>query len=213
MGEKPGFSQAKWLFFDIGSTLTDEEAVYRARFEAMAAASGKTLEQVRSLALEHYRQNRKGDKQAAKALGIPLPPWRLELERPYPGAFPCLEALSRRYRLGDIANQLPGARERLEKWGLLPYFEVVISSAEAGVSKPDLRIFTLALERADCTPAEAVMIGDRIDNDILPAKALGLGTVWVRQGYSGLWRPKGGQEQPDMTVGSLEELTARLAGD
>ena len=30
------------------------------------------------------------------------------------------------------------------------------------------------------------MIGDRIDNDIAPAKSLGMNTVWIRQGYGGL---------------------------
>lgn len=31
------------------------------------------------------------------------------------------------------------------------------------------------------------MIGDRIDNDIVPAKALGMKTIWIRQGFDGLY--------------------------
>ena len=36
----------------------------------------------------------------------------------------------------------------------------------------------------DCLPENAVMIGDRIDNDIEPANRLGMRTIWVRQGFS-----------------------------
>ena len=58
---------------------------------------------------------------------------------------------------------------------------IVIASAEEGVSKPDRRIFEIALERSGCKPENAVMIGDRIDNDIVPAKQLGMKTIWIKQ--------------------------------
>ena len=58
----------------------------------------------------------------------------------------------------------------------------MIASAEEGVSKPDPRIFEIALGRADCKAEHAVMIGDRIDNDVVPAKKMGMKTVWIRQG-------------------------------
>ena len=35
---------------------------------------------------------------------------------------------------------------------------------------------------AGCQAENAVMIGDRLDNDIAPAKKLGMKTVWIRQG-------------------------------
>lgn len=61
----------------------------------------------------------------------------------------------------------------------------MIASAEEGISKPNPRIFEIALGRADCKAEHAVMIGDRIDNDVVPAKKMGMKTVWIRQG--GRW--------------------------
>ena len=50
---------------------------------------------------------------------------------------------------------------------------------------PDRRIFEIALERSGCKPENAVMIGDRIDNDIVPAKQLGMKTIWIK---TGIWK-------------------------
>ena len=99
-----------------------------------------------------------------------------ELDSPYPQAKPLLERLHKTYQLGVIANQSVGAQERMESYGLMRYFEFLINSAVVGFSKPDLRIFQLALEKANCQPHEAVMIGDRPDNDVYPAKRFGMRT-------------------------------------
>ena len=50
------------------------------------------------------------------------------------------------------------------------------------------------------------MIGDRIDNDIIPAKALGMGTVWVRQGFGKYWNITGDKEMADYEIDCLTEL-------
>lgn len=57
--------------------------------------------------------------------------------------------------------------------GILKYIDLVVASAEEGVAKPDLRIFEIALKRSGCPAEYAVMAGDRIDNDIVPAKKMG----------------------------------------
>ena len=108
--------------------------------------------------------------------------------------------------LGVIANQAKGLKARLGDWGVLPYFSVVASSWEAGFAKPDPALFRYALSLAACVPEEAVMIGDRLDNDIFPAKALGMKTVWLRQGFGALQTPKGPEYTPDHTIDSLTEL-------
>lgn len=101
----------------------------------------------------------------------------------YPEAKGCLERLKGKYKLGIIANQPVGTAERLRDFGILEDIDLVVSSAEEGVAKPDLRIFQLALERAGCEGRNAVMVGDRLDNDIAPAKRAEMKTVWVRQGF------------------------------
>ena len=72
--------------------------------------------------------------------------------------------------------------------------------------KPDIRIFEYALGKANCIPQEACMIGDRLDNDILPAKALGMKTVWIKQGFGALQKPLLKSEEPDYTINNLTEL-------
>ena len=135
-----------------------------------------------------------------------MAPWNSEDEYVYPEAEEVLRELSERYHIGIIANQNLGSEERLEKLGLLRYIDLVIASAEEGVAKPDLRIFQIALDRANCKPEEAVMVGDRIDNDILPANKIGMKTVWIKQGFGSYAEPKAIEEQPDYIVNSLVEI-------
>lgn len=109
-----------------------------------------------------------------------------------------------------IANQSAGTSERLEKFGIRKYIDLVIASAEEGVSKPDKRIFEIALERSNCKPENAVMIGDRIDNDIVPAKQLGMKTIWVKQGFGSLWHITDENEKADMEVNNLSDILKYL---
>ena len=139
--------------------------------------------------------------------GLPKAPWPRDAEMPYPDADRVIHTLRERgYRLGIIANQSPGSAERLARFGLRDYFEVICASAEEGVAKPDPELFRRALARAGCAPADAVMIGDRTDNDVAPAKALGMQTVLIRQGYGGYHVIHHEGEIPDLTVDSLPEL-------
>ena len=108
--------------------------------------------------------------------------WPSYLEKLYPGVPELLDKLARKYRLGIIANQKPGTEKRLAEFGIREYFEVIASSGEEGIAKPDPELFRIALRRAGCTPEETAMIGDRPDNDIIPAKGLGMCAVWVKQG-------------------------------
>ncbi len=145
------------------------------------------------------------------------------------GAEAVLRNLSTSYKLGVAANQPKICRQALETAGLLGYFSVVGISAERNLSKPDPRFFKGLLAEADCMPAEAIMIGDRIDNDIAPAKRLGMCSIWfdldpVAHGYvaksdrekvyieslsrapsRGTGHP-GEEIEPDATVTSLAQI-------
>jgi FMN phosphatase YigB (HAD superfamily) len=70
----------------------------------------------------------------------------------------------------------------------------------------DTRIFEIALERAQCKTEEAIMIGDRVDNDIIPAKALGMHTIWIKQGFGRYWNVMSESEKADQVVCSLTKL-------
>ena len=64
------------------------------------------------------------------------------------------------------------------------------------------------MAKAGCTPEQAVMIGDRIDNDIVPAKQMGMKTVWIKQGVGKYWNIQGDGEAPEYEVDSLTELVS-----
>ena len=200
----------KWLFFDVGSTLVDETKVYERRFSKIAESAGVSAEYVKEKAYEFYRQNKKGDKEILKIHNVELPQWESEYEELYPDTENVLKNLHEKYKIGVIANQNLGTADRLQNFGILKYIDLVVASAEEGVAKPDRRIFDIALERSGCPAHEAMMIGDRIDNDIFPAKNLGMKTMWIRQGFGGLWNIQSDAELPNFIADDLPEVVSIL---
>ena len=89
---------------------------------------------------------------------------------------------------------------------MLRYFDVIAASAEIGYAKPDKEIFEKAFELAGCYAEECVMVGDRLDNDIIPAKALGMKTVWVKNGLAKYQSSELGEGIADYQIDSLSEL-------
>ena len=169
-----------------------------------------TYEQINKYAMSFYKENKKGDLEVARQLGVKLPKWESQYERLYTDTKDCLKKLSRIYKIGVIANQSLGTSERLENLGVRKYLDLIIASAEEGVSKPDRRIFEIALERSRCRPENAVMIGDRIDNDIVPAKQLGMKTIWVKQGFGSLWNITDESEKADIEINNLSDILKYL---
>ncbi len=201
----------RWVFMDVGSTLVDESVGFLRRAERTVAGTDVPLEAFLRRMEALCKTDPKGYHRAVREFGLTAAPWDCGDERPYPEAEACLKRLHARYRVGVVANQVPGCEGRLRDMGLLPYIDLVVASAEEGVSKPDPRIFEIALERAGCAPREAVMVGDRLDNDIRPARALGMRTVRVRQGLGRLAEPETEAERPDHTVDGLQELAQLLS--
>lgn len=197
----------KWIFFDIGSTLVDETKCYEKRFAEAIYGTNISYEEFKNKVIAFSKQNLKGDHEAVKYYGLSLPKWHSELEMLYPQTENVLNSLKNRgYRLGIIANQAYGTKNRLQKWNILHYFDVIIASAEAGVSKPDLKIFQLALQSAKCAAQNCVMVGDRLDNDIAPAKEIGMRTVWIKQGFAKYSFPICEEEKADFIINSLTDI-------
>lgn len=113
-------------------------------------------------------------------------------------------------RLGVVANQPASARERLMRAGIGGLFDHLGLSGLTGFSKPDLRAFRAAVEALRASPAACIMVGDRIDNDIAPAKALGMATIQLRSGRHRRQRPRNAAEEPDTVVTDVPELEAAI---
>ena len=197
----------KWVFFDLGSTLIDETAADMRRIKEMISGTNITEEEYREKRLEMIRKGRNGDLSAIEYFALTKTPWHSEDEVPYPDAVPTLRELKRRgYKLGVIANQNYGTEMRLQNWNLLRFFEVIAASAELGMAKPDPAIFEWALKQADCSPQNAVMVGDRMDNDMEPANRLGMHSVRLKRGLGAYHEPQSDDEVPEYTISMLAEL-------
>ena len=204
----------QWVFFDRGSTLIDETEADRLRIREMTAGTEVTEEIYREKRLAFIRQGRPGDQAAIAFFGLTKTPWHSEAELPYPDAEPTLAALKRLgFRLGVIANQEPGTEQRLSNWGLRRYFDVVVASAEAGCAKPDPAIFRTALDQAGCSPSEAVMVGDRLDNDIAAVGRLGFHTARLLRGLGAYHEPQSPGERAEHTIRELTELIGLLQAE
>ena len=95
------------------------------------------------------------------------------------GAAELLAATRQRARVVVVSNNLlDEQQEKLRHCGLEGHVDVLVVSEEVGVSKPDRRIFDIALVRAGAHPGEAVMLGDSWANDIVGAQAAGIRSVW-----------------------------------
>ena len=197
----------KWIFFDVGSTLVDETEAYDHRVREMIAGTSITFKEFDDVRIALARQGLDGNSAAIKHFGLTKTPWHSEDEVPYSDAHSTLAALiDKGYKLGIIANQKLGTAERLESWGLRPYFEVIVASTEIGYAKPDKAIFEKAFELARCTAAESMMVGDRLDNDIIPAKSLGMKTVWIKNGLAQYQSVELGEGVADFQIHSLSEI-------
>ncbi|HEL1618996.1 TPA: HAD family hydrolase [Streptococcus suis] len=206
----------EWIFFDLGSTLLDEEAAYGFYID-------RCVKKLQSLAIEvSVDSYKKKMVEYAHRLLDPIhatwqyfapteprPLWTNEGVRLYPETIDVLEKLSQNYRLGIVANQSSSIREQLKAWGISSYFQLIILSEEVGLSKPDPTIFKLALQKANIPVDRVVYVGDRYDNDILPAKSLGMHTVRILTGF-GKYTRENGKWKSDWIVSSLKELPTLL---
>jgi putative hydrolase of the HAD superfamily len=113
-----------------------------------------------------------------------------------------------RFRFAIVSNFTANLPLILEEAGLGQAVDSVVCSALVGVRKPETAIFRLALDRLNLEAAESAMIGDSLGNDIAPAKALGMTTVWLRgdEGFNG-----GQPSSADHVVSRLADALAILS--
>jgi FMN phosphatase YigB (HAD superfamily) len=215
-----GFITAKKLFmiravfFDVGETLVDESRQWRLWADWLGvshltffAAFGAVLERG-----EHHRrvfnffapnidlEQASRDREAA---GVG---YKIELQDFYPDALPCLTSLSKRgYMVGIAGNQPESAEAALRLCGVSADF--IASSAGWGIEKPSLRFFKKIVEETSLEPNQIAYVGDRLDNDILPAIEAGLFTVFLERGPWGILHARKPESaKANLRIKSLAEL-------
>ena len=106
----------------------------------------------------------------------------MNTKRAIHGAAELLEALHGKVKLAIVSNNLLSEQvPKLREIGFEKYFDVLVTSAEAGIAKPDKRIFEIALEKLSVKPDEAVVIGDSFEKDIIGAFNAGIRSIWLNR--------------------------------
>jgi FMN phosphatase YigB (HAD superfamily) len=187
------------VFFDVGETLVDETRMWGERADAARVPRFTFFGVLGGLAA-------RGEAHSGvyEILGIEASASTgFRLDDLYPDARDCLAELrASGYLLGAVGNT--GAEVEAV---LADLVDVVGSSARWGVEKPAPGFFARIVSEAGCTPEEIAYVGDRVDNDVVPALASGLVAVHVRRGPWGyLHEPPAGA----IRVASLAELPAAL---
>lgn len=138
----------------------------------------------------------------------------LAARRPVAGARELLaEVRGRGVTIVAVTNNLVSEQEdKLRHTDLRRLFDGLVISEAAGVNKPDPAIFEIALRVAGATPAEAVMLGDSWENDVVGAVRAGIAAAWLDRRGRGIPDPS----VPVLALGSLapaaEVAAALLAG-
>jgi HAD superfamily hydrolase (TIGR01549 family) len=205
----------RWVVLDVGETIIDETRVWSiwadmlgiprltflAGFGAVLARGGEHRDVFELFNVADWRTA--WPEHEAIYGGF-------QLDDVYPDAIAAMDALrDRGYRVAVIGNQPTSRTAELRRIGVEA--EVMAMSAEMGIAKPSQQFFERVLELLGSPPASSVAyVGDRVDNDVLPAVVAGMRAVWIRRGPWGYIERLPEGVHPALIVASLGELAERI---
>jgi HAD superfamily hydrolase (TIGR01549 family) len=210
---------SRWVCLDVGETLIDETRIWSMWADVLGIPR---LTLLAALGAVIARGGEHSD--VFGVFGIKSTDWRARLpeverryggfreEDLYPDARRTVTSLAAGgYHVSVLANQPASRSAQLRALGIAP--EVLAMSDEMGVAKPAAAFFERALELMGGPPAaDVAYVGDRMDNDVLPALAAGLRAVWLRRGPWGVIHELPAGSHPALIVRTLDELVARIGG-
>ena len=226
------FSRFRALTFDCYGTLIDWEAGILGAIRPLLVAHGAALMDPEILRLyseleaeaesSPYQPYREVLREVVRGFGDRLGfratdeeqqvlPNSLANWNPFPDTVAALRRLKTRYKLGIISNVdddlFSASARRLEI-----DFDYVTTASQARAYKPAIEIFRLAQTKIAILPEHWLHAGQSIHHDIIPAKSLGISTVWVNRPSPrpGAGAAKRASATPNVEVHSLAEL-AQLA--
>ncbi len=222
------FSRFRVITFDCYGTLIDWEAGILGAIRPVLAAHGAELTDPEILRLygeleaeaesSRYQPYRGVLCEVVRGFGARLGfrasdeeqqslPSSLANWKPFPDTVAALRRLKGQLKLGVISNVdddlFADSARRLEV-----EFDFVTTAGQARAYKPSQEIFRLAQAKMGILPEQWLHAGQSIYHDVIPAKALGIATVWVnrRSLRPGVGAVKQASGEPDVTVASLAEL-------
>ncbi len=217
-GGSPAHGQvnpARWVCLDVGETLVDETRIWSIWADVLGVPR---LTFLAALGAAIARGQQHGD--VFPMFGVDDWQQRMEsVERAYGGfraedLYPdALRSIARLHDLGYpvaiVANQPAARAEQLRAIGVDA--EVLAMSESLGVAKPDPAFFGRVLELLGAPePGAVAYVGDRVDNDVLPAAAAGMRAIWIRRGPWGVIVESPPPGAAALVVESLDELVERI---
>jgi HAD superfamily hydrolase (TIGR01549 family) len=198
------------VWFDVGETLIDESREYgswadwlgvprhtfSAMFGAVIARGGDYRE-----VFQHFKPgfDLADERQARLDAGLGEYFNALDL---YPDARPCLQALKDAgYFVGIAGNQTARAVQFIRELNLPT--DIIATSDDWGVEKPNRAFFHKLIAVSGHSPDEIVYVGDRLDNDVRPALAADLHAIWVLRGP---WATIQAAENPPAGAQQIDNL-------
>ncbi len=204
----------RWVVLDVGETVVDESRAWRAWAEELGISQMEFMSVfgavvARGQGYADVAGYFRGIDWVAQREAVDSRVGDLREEDIFPDVRSSLAALRQHgYRTAVIGNQPSSVVDQLRTLGVEA--EIMAMSADMGVMKPAPDFFRLALERLGSPdPWEVAYVGDRIDNDVVPAAAAGMRAIWLRRGPWGVVP----QEEPAgavLIVDSLTELAERI---
>jgi FMN phosphatase YigB (HAD superfamily) len=190
----------KAVFFDVGETLVDETGMWERAADAAGVPRFTVMGVLGGLVARGERHSK-----VWEILGVERPDaGAFRADELYPDALPCLRALRRRgLRVGAAGNMRSADEEVLRD-----HVDLVGSSQRWGVEKPAPEFFERITVEAGCAPSQVAYVGDRVDNDVLPARAAGMLAVHIRRGP---WGHLSEASAAEVRISSLAELPEVLA--
>ena len=146
-----------------------------------------------------------------RSLHESVPEWQ-----PFADTVPALRELQKRYKLAVISNIDDSLFAETRK-NLGVQFEVVVTAEQAGSYKPSINNFQMAQHRLAIAPDRLLHVGQSVYHDVVPARALGIATVWVnrKSARPGIGAVRGSsvpalEQQPDLEVPDLASLVRAI---
>jgi HAD superfamily hydrolase (TIGR01549 family) len=100
----------------------------------------------------------------------------------------------------------------LDNYQLKECFRSLLSQDDFDITKPDPRYYKQICIRAGVDPNKCIMVGDRIDKDVIPAKANGMKTVFIRSGIYKNQKGRIPEEYPDLVLESVNGMAEKIIG-
>jgi HAD superfamily hydrolase (TIGR01549 family) len=122
------------------------------------------------------------------------------------GIIEFLTEYSRHYKIGILGQYGKDFKKFLENKDVIKYFTYTEIQDDYKITKPDPRYYEAILKKCRCLAEESIMIGDRVDKDVIPAKMVGMKTVRIKVGIYKNQEPRIPEEKAEITVNKLEEI-------